>query len=77
MQVGLEKIQGYKGTGPISDFHEVYFAGSDRTKTDASSHRDFESDPKTMNDILNGILQMKTKAASRFSDVHFTSYRES
>lgn len=52
--------------------HRVYYAGRDRTVTDAKSHRGFDKDRKTMNHLLETVLGHDPICA--FQEADLTSY---
>ncbi len=74
MQNGIKSLADFEKTNNINDWHEVYFAGHDTSITDARSHRDFDQDQKTMNDILAQILGEKPPHDKRFSNVSLSNY---
>lgn len=71
--LGLEEDLAALGT-PLPKAHKVFFAGRDPAHTNSKSHRDFDSDLKTMNDVLATVLGTKPGAALRFSKAHLSGY---
>lgn len=67
METGLAELIDLKKTNLIHPKHEVFLAGKDNAITDAKSHRDFDRDHKTMNDMLGHILQRRPKPDCRFA----------
>ena len=59
---------------PLPAHHKVFFAGRDTGRTNSKSHQGFDSDPKTMNDLLGTILGRKPASSEAFSKAHLSSY---
>ena len=54
--------------------HKVYFAGRDRGVTAATSHRKFDRDGKTLNDLLERITKGEVKPSMGFQSADLESF---
>lgn len=74
--LGMERfVLGLDGAPPMRALpaaHKVYYAGRDRSQTEAKSHRGFEADRKTMNHLLETILGHAP--TNSFQDANLSSY---
>lgn len=69
--LGLER--DLKGV-TLPGAHKVYFAGRNRSVTDADSHRGFDRDGKTMNDLLERITGTGVRPSIGFQAVDLTGF---
>lgn len=76
--LGLER--DIEGLGPHpaakrdKKLHEIVYAGRHRTRCDATSHRGFESDRATMNDILRLVTGRELDRDKDFSQADVSEY---
>jgi hypothetical protein len=75
MQKFLEKSNDSPTRVKLPSNHKVFFAGKDRSVTDAKSHRTFDADRKTMNSIITRIAGQKAGDEHGFRKAHLSSYR--
>lgn len=77
MENGIEQLVGStedKKKARPHRLHKVFFTGRAPLVTDATSHRDFDRDQRTMNDILENILREKPGNECRFSENNLANY---
>ena len=71
--LGLERdLRPVDATLP--EAHHLIYAGRDNGRSDARTHRGFDSDPRTMNDLLETILGTAPDPALAFSEGHLSGY---
>jgi hypothetical protein len=69
--LGLERdLEGLE----LPDAHHVFFAGRDRSETDAKSHRGFDSDRPTMNSMLEQITGDRVPRNLKFQTQDLAGY---
>ena len=54
--------------------HAVFFAGRDRSETDATSHRGFDTDRQTMNSLLEQITGGRVPRNLTFQSADLAGY---